>query len=365
MLHRTDFDPLRQALLTWYRANRRDLPWRRSSDPYAVWVSEAMLQQTQVATVIPYYIRFMGLFPTVAALAAADTDAVLKAWEGLGYYSRARNLQRAARVVVANHEGKMPSDPTALARLPGIGPYILAALGSIAFDLALAVVDGNVKRVLARLVASPLPVNTPQGHKAFQTLADRLLDRQDPGTFNQALMELGALVCKPKAPLCLVCPLKTWCRALARGTPESFPRKTPRKAVPLHHLAAAVIFKNGRILVVRRPENGMLGGLWEFPTVRIIAKEDPVAACRRAAARVGIEVSRPRPLAPVRHAYTHLKVVVHGHCCNFVGGRVRRDGHTAHRWVTLNGLNKLAFHKVQHKLTAQLFSHSCVRYRPG
>jgi A/G-specific adenine glycosylase len=354
-MRRTDLPDLRHCLLQWYASHHRDLPWRRTDDPYAIWVSEVMLQQTQVATVVGYYDRFMGLFPDVRRLAGADLDQVLKAWEGLGYYSRARCLHRAAQAVDAHHEGQIPGDPHDFGRLPGVGPYIRAAVGSMAFGHPLAVVDGNVKRVLSRLVCSRIPVNDSAAHRAYQLLADRLLDRRCPGTFNQALMELGALVCKPKGPLCPACPIRRWCRAFDRGDTADFPRRRRKPAVPVHHLAAAVIYQNGKILVVRRPPQRMLGGMWEFPSGSIHAGEDQACACVRIAAQTtGLTIAVTRALVPVCHAYTHLKVVVYGFCGNVISGRPRPCGYTDHRWVAAEGLDALAFHRVQHKIIAQL-----------
>ncbi|MEZ4568646.1 MAG: A/G-specific adenine glycosylase, partial [Desulfobacterales bacterium] len=212
-IKRENAQPIRTALTRWYAENLRHLPWRGSADPYHIWVSEVMLQQTQVATVIPYFKRFCQAFPDIRALAAADLQDVLKLWEGLGYYARARNLHKAAKIVTDQYNGRIPDDADGFMALPGVGDYIGAAVLSIAFDRPLAVVDGNVKRVLARLFEIDAPVNVSASYKIFQSCANLLLNAEDPGTFNQAVMELGALVCRPSGPDCRVCPLAGWCGA--------------------------------------------------------------------------------------------------------------------------------------------------------
>ncbi|MDY0311539.1 MAG: A/G-specific adenine glycosylase, partial [Desulfobacterales bacterium] len=271
MRHRLDAEPavlwIRGALGRWYDTHRRDLPWRRTTDPYAIWVSEVMLQQTQVATVGSYYARWLERFPTVAHLAAADLQNVLKCWEGLGYYARARNFHRAAQILVRQLGGRVPDDPVAFRALPGVGDYIAAAVLSIAFGRPLAVVDGNVKRVLARFLKIDAPANAPTAHKMFAPVAAQWLDSRDPGRFNQAVMELGALICTPRQPRCEVCPIADGCRSLAEGCQADYPRRLPRRAVPEHRLLAAVVEKGGRLLIVQRPMDGLLGGLWEFPSL--------------------------------------------------------------------------------------------------
>ena len=237
---------VRKKLLGWYAAHQRRLPWRETSDPYAIWVSEVMLQQTQVATAIPYYHRFMERFPTPGHLAGANIQDVLKLWEGLGYYSRARNLHRAAAVVSSRFDGRLPDDPEMFQSLPGVGDYIAAAVMSIAFGRVLAVVDGNVKRVLSRLLEIDTPVNRSNAHKIFQAPAMDLICPKRPADFNQAIMELGALVCRPKHPDCASCPLADLCLAHQNGRTAEYPKRDVRPKVPHRHLAIAVILKKGR-----------------------------------------------------------------------------------------------------------------------
>ncbi|MDX1708669.1 MAG: A/G-specific adenine glycosylase, partial [Desulfobacterales bacterium] len=243
----TDLELFRRRLMKWYQANHRDLPWRRSSRPYPVWVSEVMLQKTQLKTVLNYYRRFLTEFQNIKRLAAADLQAVLKIWEGMGYYARARNMHRAAKIVVQNHGGRIPDQWDAFRSLPGVGDYIAAAVLSIAYNQPHAVVDGNVKRVLARLHKIHTPVNRPGSDKAFKNAADRLLDSRKPGIFNQAMMELGALVCRPRNPLCDACPIMRLCQAYQARQVADFPKRKKLKATPQYHIAVGVIFKNGRV----------------------------------------------------------------------------------------------------------------------
>ncbi len=249
------------ALLAHFDATRRAMPWRETSDPYAIWVSEIMLQQTRVDTVIPYWERWLERFPTVEALAEAELDDVLKEWEGLGYYSRARNLHSAARVVRERFNGRVPAEPETLRELPGVGEYTAGAVASIAFDVPTPAVDGNVRRVLSRLY--DLESATPA---QLRDLAAELVPGERPGDFNQALMELGATVCTPRSPACDACPVASWCQARKLGVQELRPLPRERKAVPEEVVETAVIIRDdGAVLLVRRPEDGLLGGLWEFP----------------------------------------------------------------------------------------------------
>ena len=255
----------RGALLRWYRRARRDLPWRHTSDPYRVWISEAMLQQTRVETVIPYYHRFLDRFPDVAALAGAELDDVLGAWQGLGYYSRARNLKRAAEHVVECCGGELPDTADALRELPGVGRYTAGAVASIAFDRPEPIVDGNVARVLSRFHGLTEDPKSRAGQKRLWEEAERLVRGRSPGDLNQALMELGATVCTPRSPECPRCPVRADCVALRGGDPEALPAGGKRPKVRDITAVAALVERRGRVLAVRRPETGLLGGLWDLP----------------------------------------------------------------------------------------------------
>jgi len=254
-----------KLLLGWYRRGHRDLPWRASSDPYRIWVSEIMLQQTRAQAVIPYYERFLRRFPTVESLAAAEENDVLALWSGLGYYSRARNLRKAA--VAVTQAGGFPRDYDAIRALPGIGDYTAAAIASIAFGLPYAVLDGNVLRVVSRVENDSADIASPRTRERFREVAQGWLDRSEPGHFNQALMELGATVCLPKSPMCLVCPLSECCRARQQGTAAQLPVKL-RKTEPVAIDAVLLLVRNGARVLLRRREDGArrMAGFWDLPS---------------------------------------------------------------------------------------------------
>jgi A/G-specific adenine glycosylase len=341
-----------RELLDWFEENRRDLPWRHTSDPYRIWVSEVMLQQTQVRTVIPYYQRFLIRFPDLKSFAAASLDDVLKHWEGLGYYARARNLHAAARALSG---GTVPDDPQRFGALPGVGGYMRAAVMSIAFGRPLAAVDGNVKRVLARVFGIEEAVDRPAGARVVQSFADSLLEIKHPGEFNQALMELGALLCRPRNPQCEACPWSASCAAFASGTWERYPRTSPKRAVPTARIAVGVVSRRGRLLITRRAESAMLGGLWEFPGGKIKRGEAPADACRREIREeTGLDVDVVEHVTSVQHAYSHLKVKIEVFRCNHRKGRVHLRGPVDHRWILLEETVDYAFPKANHKFLPAL-----------
>lgn len=346
---------IQRALHQWYLNNRRDLPWRRTQDPFAIWVSEVMLQQTQVKTALPYYERFMEMFPTVQCLADATLQAVLKAWEGLGYYSRARNLHRAAGIVASQMDGRLACDWQTFKRLPGVGDYIAAAVLSIAFGRPHAVADGNVKRVLARLFLIDVPVNQATGHKVFQTTAQQLLSHSSPGDHNQAVMELGALVCTPRLPACGSCPLKRFCRAAGTDQIDRYPLRLKTNPTPEHRLVCAVVVKKGRLLLIRRPSEGLLGGLWEFPNGPWKSGEAFTRACiYMVRSAVGLDVKPLGRLTSVRHAYSHFKIHMSVYHCRWQSGRVRLNGPRAFRWVPFEKLEEFPLHGAVQKIVPHL-----------
>jgi A/G-specific adenine glycosylase len=341
---------IRRRLLAWFDRHQRRLPWRESVNPYEIWVSEVMLQQTRVDTVIPYYKSFLRRFPDVRALARAGDEEVLKAWEGLGYYARARNLHRAAREVVERYGAEVPSDPAAFRELSGVGEYVCSAVCSIAWSRPLAAVDGNVRRVLARLHALETPVNHPSGARVFQEHADRLLERSRPGDFNQAMMELGAVVCRPRVPRCADCPLSAECDAFASRRTGELPRRVPRRAVPSYRVAVGVVEEDGRVLITRRPPEGLLGGLWEFPGGKIRDGESAQSACvREIREEVNLEVEVEGHVGRVRHAYTHFRVELDVFRCRRKAGQVSLSGPVDHRWITLEEVDDYAFPRANHK----------------
>jgi len=340
---------LQTRLLAWYHKNKRTLPWRGHPDPYAVWVSEIMLQQTRVETVIPYFERWMRLFPTVRALADASEREVLNAWEGLGYYSRARNLHKAATVIVREHGGKLPESMAELLQLPGIGKYTAGAIASIAFGADEPALDGNLKRVYARLFDVAIPADTPAGERALWEIARKNLPKGRAGDFNQALMDLGAALCIPKHPRCPLCPLAELCKARENGTQELRPVKRPKKSLPHHVHAAGVIQRGGKVLLARRPSKGLLGGMWEFPNGRV--KGEPAEALAQALeAGYRLKVRGKEALGVVQHAYTHFKVTVHAFRCDLLA--ISDDENL--RWVAVGKLDEYPMGKVDRRIAELL-----------
>ena len=314
------------ALLTWLSGAQRDLPWRKDRLPYAVWVSEVMLQQTQATTVIPYFQRWMARFPDVRALASAPLDDVLRQWEGLGYYSRGRNLHRTAQIIMAQHGGQVPSERRSLLALPGIGPYTAGAILSLAYGQAEPVLDGNVARVLCRLYDFAEAPSTPQAQTQLWKWADLLVKAAPTGLagpLNEALMELGALVCTPRNPTCSACPLNGFCKAHAVGTEKARPIRRKSKALPHHHVASAVVFSDqeDRVLLIQRPPQGLLGGLWGFPG-GILAEGESAdsGVVRTVAAQTGVEVSTKHLFVELEHAYTHFRITLHVYSAELVSG---------------------------------------------
>lgn len=332
------------SLLRWYKTHRRDLPWRRTRDPYRILLSEVMLQQTQVQTVIPYYRRWLKVFPTFGALAKAPLNKVLKQWEGLGYYSRARNLHSLAKTVIKQYKGKLPSTFAELKALPGIGRYTAGAVLSIAFNKDYPVVDGNVQRVLARYFGITQNVARPETQKQLWKLATSLVPAGRAGDYNQALMELGALICTPRNPNCPKCPVRSRCEALLHGQQTKIPIKTKKTSTPHFHIGAGVIWHHGKILISQRPLKGLLGGLWEFPGGKQEAGETLRETVRREIQEeLGIQVEVGKKLVKVDHAYSHFKITLHAHDCAYLSGNVQNLGVMAWRWVKPHELTRFAF----------------------
>ncbi|MDI3327943.1 MAG: A/G-specific adenine glycosylase [Alicyclobacillaceae bacterium] len=308
-------------LLTgWYRRESRDLPWRKTKDPYRIWVSEVMLQQTRVETVVPYYERFLHRFPTVDRLAEAPEEEVLKYWEGLGYYSRAKNLHRGAQMVVERFGGEIPADPGKLRGIPGIGEYTAGAILSMAYDRDATAVDGNALRVFSRLFLIADPVDRPAGRKKVRDLVEAAIPPGEASVFNQAVMDLGARLCLPKGPKCEECPLRNHCAAAEEGVAEQYPVKTPKKRPVPVKMAAALVVENGRWLIRRRPEEGLLAGLWELPSAEKAEEETWEEAAARAVGASGLRVRVSKEVVRVEHIFSHRKWDLRIYRCTPVTG---------------------------------------------
>jgi A/G-specific adenine glycosylase len=348
------------SLLRWFDHHRRDLPWRREPSPYRTLVSELMLQQTVVATVVPYFQRFVARFPDFAALAAAPEDEVTALWSGLGYYARARNLRRAAIAVVADHGGALPADEATLRTLPGVGPYTAAAVAAIAFDQRAFALDGNAIRVLARLGAVRAPVNRPATRAQLHALGLALVPAARAGDFNQAVMELGALVCTPRAPACDHCPVRAGCAAHTAGLAlDALPAKDARPARRLVRIACAVVERRGRVLLVRRQPGELLAGTWALPSAAVDTGEDPAEKARAAAQRVGVAEAGAIYRGSVRHVFTHRDLTAEVFLVRERPGTVlrdagaQRDGDDQHRrWCAAGDLTALGISSFTYKTLA-------------
>lgn len=332
--------PMRNFLLSWYDQHARSLPWRQDRDPYRIWLSEVMLQQTRVETVIPYYHRFLDAYPTLDALSVAEEGEVLKLWEGLGYYARARHFLGAIQEVQTRYAGWIPQNPEEFRGLPGVGEYTTAAVMSIAFGLPLAAIDGNVKRVISRLFC--LEETTPKGAaREIKVRANALLDAKRPGDFNQALMDLGSSICTPRNPSCNDCPVKLFCRAYSEGKADSIPPKKKQKPLPLEEITAVLMVRGKSCLIRQRPREGLLGSLWELPTLR----SDTLTAA---------QVTLGEEIAVLHHQFSHLrwKVVV-------FGGELNSELPLGPpwRWVTAAELATLPFPAVYQPVVDILGKH--------
>jgi A/G-specific adenine glycosylase len=349
-------NPFASRLLVWYERMAAALPWRGSTDAYRVWLSEIMLQQTQVETVKPYYARFLDSYPTVQALAAAPLDDVLKQWEGLGYYSRARNLHHAAQKVTAEYGGLFPSSADELQKLPGIGRYTAGAIASIAYGARAPVLDGNVIRVFSRLLDLSDDVTQPTTQAKLWRAAEDWLPDSRVGDYNQALMDLGRLVCKPKTPLCGVCPIREECLAFQHGTQEQRPVKKPKAETPHYDVTAGLIWNGqGQLLIAQRPLEGLLGGLWEFPGGKQEAGETlPDCLQRELREELAIEVEVDEFYMKVRHAFTHFKITLHAFSCRYLSGEPQALGVRAWVWVRPDELETYSFGKADRQIVSEM-----------
>jgi len=344
------------ALLSWYERNRRDLPWRppigskSGVDPYASLVSEFMLQQTQVATVTPYFLRFMKAFPTIAKLAAAPEQEVLRFWQGLGYYSRARNLRAAARMISTEFEGRIPRSIQELMSLPGVGRYTAGAVASIAFDVRAPILDGNVARVLCRLDLIRSDPKAPKTRDLLWRRAEEILPQKSVGDFNSALMELGATVCTPRAPKCPACPVRRFCRATEAGLQDAIPQPRNSLPTPLLKRWTICVSRGNRWLIERRPDKGRWAGMWQFPTIEA---EDakPVAAI--IGRQIGVPIQGLREIGQLRHALTHRRYIFNVFAAR-VSGKSKIPSKPTRQWVKLNELEQYPLSRPQTKIAEMI-----------
>lgn len=350
---------LASRLLPWFARHQRDFPWRSDRDPYRIWVSEVMLQQTQAATVIPYFERFLRSFPTMADLAAADEQNVLRHWEGLGYYRRARDLHRTARIIVEQHHGQFPDDPALVRRLPGLGRYTCNAVLSQAFDCRLPILEANSQRVLSRVFGRTDDPRQPAARRWLWQAAEAILPNRGTGTFNQALMELGALVCTPTAPHCQKCPLAARCAAWQSGQPESFPARTPPPQVVQIQEAAIVVRRGREVLLAQRPSVGRWAGLWEFPHGPLQDGESQEAAARRLLIQLtGLHAKLGTELLAIRHSITRYRIALTCFDALHIRGEFRSDLYIKGRWLALADLATYPVSSPQRRLAQFLLSPS-------
>jgi len=344
-----------ERVLHWYASNKRELPWRDSPDPYKVWVSEIMLQQTRVETVIPYFNRWMKQFPTVEKLSYATEQEVLSVWEGLGYYSRVRNLHNAASIVIDQYEGRVPKDLSELRKLPGIGRYTASAIASMAFGTDVATLDGNLRRVFARVFNVAEPTDTTKGEKILWALAEKNLPNGHAGDYNQALMDLGSLICHPQNPTCSLCPLRGICLGRKLGIQEQRPVKKPKMKVPHYTVTAGVIWRKGKVLLAKRPSKGLLGGMWEFPGGKVESGES-LEAClsREIMEELGVPIRVGGELGTYRHAYTHFRITLHAFTCDILSGDPQALEASELSWVPPSQLGRYPMGKVDRLIATRL-----------
>ncbi len=314
----------------------RKLPWRETRDPYKIWISEIMLQQTTVNAVIPYYEKWIQVFPTVRHVAKVSEQKILKLWQGLGYYSRAKNIHKSAKMIVKQYKESIPKNPEELRKLPGFGPYTVGAVLSIAFDMRQPIIDANVRRVIMRVLAREGYADTLQD-KAILEFLDKVMPKKNLRSFNQAMMELGALVCRNREPVCSLCPLKTECRAYAKGIQEIIPQ-IKKKVLKDLEVSVGIIERKGKYFIQKRPSKGLLADFWEFPGGKIEKRELPAQALKREIKEeLGVEVEKSKHFMRVRHFYTQYRVKLHVSFCQL---KSYPDSDATHKWVSLKNLTK-------------------------
>ncbi len=344
-LSESDRSEIVKPLLQWFRNTNRDLPWRRTYNPYHVWISEIMLQQTQMDRGVAYFLRWIKRFPDAQAVAVAEEQEILKYWEGLGYYARARNLHKAAKVIAHEFQGEVPCEYQQLLKLPGIGPYTAAAIASVAGNYDVAVIDANVTRVYARLFNIAEPVKQSQVQKRLVEIAQDLLPKGQARAYNQALMDLGGLICTPKNPSCSECPIAFSCSALQEGTVAMRPVVGPKKNVITLHKVAALILRGENIFIQQRRPDDVWGGLWEFPGGQVEEGEAGNGIVNKIFEDTGLSVSLCKYITKVVHQYTHHKIILHCFLCTLIGEKAEPVLASAcnYQWISLEKLEHFAF----------------------
>lgn len=350
-----DKTKITRELLLWYQRYARDLPWRKTDDPYRIWISEVMLQQTRVETVIPYYKKWIAVFPDLLTLNASSEKEVLRVWEGLGYYRRVYNVLKTADIIISEFKGEFPKSVKALKKLPGIGDYIAGALASIAFGKDEIALDGNGLRVLSRMIEFEYPVNELKHKAELGVFMRELLPEGSASQFNQAIMDLGSLICKPKKPHCGNCPIKSECCAFKHNSQEFYPKRKKRKSSPHYEVVAAVIQKGEKVLIDKRRAKGLLGGLWEFPGGKVEAGETHHAALKREISEeLGVDIFITSGFGEYKHAYTHFKITVFVFKGKIIKGVPAALAADEIKWVAINDLEQYPMGKVDRLISLSL-----------
>ena len=342
------------SLLQWYDSYRRDLPWRKTNDLYKIWISEVMLQQTRVNTVIPYYLRWVEKYDSIKTVAKADELKLLKLWEGLGYYSRCRNFHKSCKIIVNDYDGEFPSDYQKFLLLPGVGDYTASAVFSIGLKQAYAAIDGNVRRVMARVLG--IKNITKRNKNRIHSTLIKWMDRERPGDINQALMDLATKICRVDHAKCSSCPIDEICMASKMSIPESYPARIKRKEIPHKEIVAGIIWHRQKFLITKRKENALLGGLWEFPSAEIVSSETPIGALRRQIKeKWDMDIIIKKKVGYVKHAYSHLKITLTLYRCQ--SQESVKCMNNEYRWITPTEIKNFPFPKSNHKLFKVLNSN--------
>lgn len=340
-----EYKKIQQSLLIWFKKNKRDLPWRHHRSWYKVWVSEIMLQQTQVEQVKKYFHNFMSEFENVQKLANADLQKVLKIWEGMGYYGRARNMHKSARIIIDNYRGEIPANKNEILKLPGIGDYTANAILSLVYNSPLSVVDGNVKRVISRIFGLLNNIKDTSTLKEIKSFSEKLLPRNNPGEFNESIMELGALICLPNNPKCHSCPIKNYCQAFKNNLVNVIPFKSKRRKIPLIRAIAQITINNNKYFIAKRKDSGLLGGFWEFPLKTIKSKIELQ------------QIAKDNLNININHSYTHFNIIIYPILVDLKNIEFDQSLYENKKWVKFETIQEYPIHKAMQKVVNILQKH--------